>query len=66
MAWGSPRLLACQPVIYVKIYAKKKRESKLGRDGGERQGESRRQRGREGDGERKAERERQRERERGE
>ncbi len=26
MAWGSPRLLAWQPVIYAKVYAKKERE----------------------------------------
>lgn len=23
MAWGSPKLLACQPVIYAKVYAKR-------------------------------------------
>lgn len=25
MAWGSPKLLACQPVIYAKVYAKRER-----------------------------------------
>ena len=41
MAWGSPKLLACQPVIYAKVYAK--REGASGAEG-ERERERERER----------------------
>ena len=56
MAWGSPKLLACQPVIYAKVYAKRE-----GASGAERERESERERRKQ----REREREREGERDRG-
>lgn len=37
VAWGSPKLLACQPVIYAKVYAKRERAGQRERERGREQ-----------------------------